>query len=272
MNRKSETLEQRIVVALQPDNSIRSADVAALIKETGTVIADAEKEQAVDPRSSDSRAAGQAIIDAMCTANRLGPLLLKLKARYQEIHEQEESEKWFAEREATWVDKHDALKKERDALAEELRDDYSPAADRIADLFKRIATIDMAIDELNRTCPVRLQRHLLSVERHARGIDNFSVNTPSLLASVCLFDFNSGRQICPPLQQSMGAAFAATMPTSDQRFSANWWKENEDGAARQRVRQQHLSDYFARTTEEQEARANAEERDRFAAHQPKKSV
>ena len=84
MNKQTETLEQRIFVALQPDNSIRSADVAALIAETEAVIADAEKEHAVDPRSADPRAARQAIIDAMCAANRLGPLLPKLQARYRE--------------------------------------------------------------------------------------------------------------------------------------------------------------------------------------------
>jgi hypothetical protein len=263
-------LEHLIETALS-SNTESAADLAALIKETKGVIVDAEKEQAVDPRSADSRAARQVIIDAMCAANRLGLLLPKLRERYQEVHEREESEKWFAEREATWVDKHDALKKERDALAEELRDVYPEVARKIAELFERIATIDMAIDELNRTRPVRLQRHLLSVERHARGID-FSVNTPSLLTSVRLFDWDGGHQICPPPRQSMGAAFAATMPSSDQLFSADWWKESEDGAARQRAHQQSMADYYARATQEQEARVNAEARENFAAHHPKKNT
>jgi hypothetical protein len=40
-----------------------------------------------------------------------------------------------------------------------------------------------------------VRRHLRSVELHARGLDGFSVNTPSLLTSVCLYDWDTGRQI-----------------------------------------------------------------------------
>ena len=273
MSKQTETLEQRIFVALQPDNSVRSADVAALIEETEAVIADAEKEHAVDPISADPRAARQAIIDAMCAANRLGPLLPKLQARYRAVHQQEQTVAWLAEREADWLAEYDALKVLRDALAEELRDVYPEVARKIADLVERIAAVDRKLDELNRTRPHSVQRYLRSVELHSRGLDSFSANTPSFLTSICLFDWDTGRQICPPPRQSLGAAFAATlMPASDQRFSADWWKESEEGAARQRARQQSMADFYARTTKEQEDRENAEARERFVAHQPKKSV
>jgi hypothetical protein len=269
MNQQSETLEQRIIVALQPDNSIRSAGVAALIKETEAVIADAEKENAV----ADPRAARPAITDAMFVANRLGPLLLKLQTRYRVVHEQEQTVAWLAEREANWLAAHDAWISERDALAKELGDVYPEPTRRTADLFVRIAANNKALDELNRTRPEGVQRNLLSVELHARGLVSFSANTPSLLTSVCLFDWHTGRQICPPPQPSMAAALAATMmPASDRRFSGEWWEEREQGAARQRVQQQSMSDYYARTTREQEDRENAEAREGFAAHHPKKSV
>ena len=193
MNKQTETLEQRIFVALQPDNSIRSTDVAALIAETEAVIADAEKEHAVDPRSADPRAARQAIIDAMCTANRLGPLLPKLQARYRDALEQEHIVTWLAEREATWLAKQDAWIVERDALVEELRDVYPEPTRRMADLFVRIAANNKTLDELNRTRPQGVHRHLHSVELAARGLDGFSNNKPSLLTSVCLFDWDTGQ-------------------------------------------------------------------------------
>src|SRR5579862_4652523 len=126
-----------------------------------------------------------------------------------------------------------------------------------------------ALDQLNRTRPEGVQRNLVSVELHARGLDNFSRDKPSLLTSVCLFDWETGRQICPPPQQSMAAAFAAIVPASNQRFSGEWWKETEDGAARRRAEQQRIADYYKRASQEQEDRENAEARERFAAHQPK---
>jgi hypothetical protein len=261
------SLEHRIASVLS-SNTASAADLVALIKETETVIADAEAEHAVDPRTT-----RPAITDTMFVANRLGPLLQKLQARYQEVHEQDESEKWLAEREANWLAEYDALKVLRDSLVEELRDVYPEPTRRMADLFVRIAANNKALDELNRTRPEGVHRHLLSVELAARGLDGFSVNTPSLLTSVCLFDWDTGRQIFPPPRQSMGTAFAAAMmPASDRLFSGDWWKEKEDGAAIQRAQQQSMADYYERMTVEQEQRENAEARERFAAHQAKKSV
>ena len=264
------SLERKITAALT--DTTPAADLAALIEETEAVIAVAEKEQAVDPRSADPRAARQAL-DAMVAVNRLGPLLFKLQARYRDVHQQEQMVTWQAEREATWLAEHDTLKGARDALAEELRDVYPAPTIKIAELFARIAAIDKAIDDLNRKRPDGVQRHMLSVELHARGLENFSSNTPSLLTSVCLFDWDTGRQICPPQRQSMAAAFAATMVSaSDRRFSGEWWKDTDDGAASRRAEQQRIADYYARMTKEQEDRENAEAQERFAAHQPKKSV
>ena len=161
----------------------------------------------------------------------------------------------------------------RDALAEELRDVYPEVTRKIADLVERIAANNKKLDELNRTRPQSVHRYLRSVELASRGLDSFSDNKPSFLTSICLFDWDTGRQICPPPRQSLGEAFAATMmPASDQRFSADWWKEREEGAARQRAEQQRIADNYARMTKEQEDRENAEARERFIAHQRKNSV
>jgi hypothetical protein len=69
----------------------------------------------------------------------------------------------------------------------------------------------------------------------------------------------------------MAAAFAAiAMPSYGRRFTADWAQENERRAAAQRAEQQRMADYYARLTQEQEARENAEARERFAESQRKR--
>jgi hypothetical protein len=71
----------------------------------------------------------------------------------------------------------------------------------------------------------------------------------------------------------MAAAFAAiAMPSYGRRFSADWWKDNERRAAAQRVEQERIADYYARTTKEQEDRENAEARERFLEQQRRLTV
>jgi hypothetical protein len=273
MSTQLPTLEERIDVVLQPDAAVTSADLAALIEETETDIAKADQGWTVGQTPSlDPGAARQAMM-AVLDANRLRPLLSQLQARYEQVHEQEQAAAWLAEREAAWQAEHDALERERDALAEELREVYPEPARKIADLFGRIAANDKARDELHRDRPTGVEQHLLSAELHARGLDGLSYNTPSLLASVCLFDWDSGRQICPPPQPSMAAAFAATaMPPYDRRFTGDWAKDNERRAARQRAEQQRIADYYVRAKKEQEERENAEARELFLAQQQRLTV
>jgi hypothetical protein len=127
MNREATTLEQRICDALQPDTAITSADLAALIEETEAGIAKAEREGTVDQTLSlDPKAARQAIEDATFTANRLRMLLSKLHERYREVRAQEQSTDWRAE--------YEVMKRQRDALAEELREVYPDAVAKIVEL------------------------------------------------------------------------------------------------------------------------------------------
>jgi hypothetical protein len=122
--------------------------------------------------------------------------------------------------------------------------------------------------ELHRARPAGVEQHLISAELHARGLEGFSYNTPSLLTSVFLFDWDTGRQVWPPSRSSMASAFAAVAPPHDShRLSANWAKDNERRAAAQRAENQRIADYYARTTKEQEDRENAEARERFLAQQ-----
>jgi hypothetical protein len=242
MTNKQQTLERKIVDVLQPDATVASADVAALIQETEAGIAKADKERAVDQA-----------------------LLSKLQERYQQVQDREQATAWLAE--------HDALKLERDVLAEELRKVYPNAIAQIMDLFVRLTNNNEALSALHQVRAPGVMQHLLSAELHARGVDSFSRDTPSLLTSVHLVDWDSGREIWPPPRPSMASAFAAVMPPDDShRFSADWAKDNERRAAAQRAEQQRMADYYARTTKEQEERENKEARERFAASQRKNRV
>jgi hypothetical protein len=242
MNERPTALKQRIDVALQQDKLTTSAEIAALIEETEIGLAKADEERAVDQG-----------------------LLSNLQARFQKVHDQEQATAWLAE--------HDARKHERDALAGELREVYPDVVTKLMDLFVRITANDEALSQLHRVRPTGMTQHLLSAELHARGLDSFTGDTPSLLTSVYLFDWDSGRQNWPPQRPPMAVAFAATMvPTYGRRCTADWWMNNEQRAAEQRAERQRVTDYYERTKKEQEDRQNAEARERFLAQQQQLSV
>jgi hypothetical protein len=104
----------------------------------------------------------------------------------------------------------------------------------------------------------------------ARNLDGFDRERPSLLAEVHLLDWNSGREAWPPPRPSMASAFAATLVPAYN--SADWANNYQRRAAAQQAERQYVSDYYARTTREQEERENREARERFAASQRRNSV
>jgi len=103
-----------------------------------------------------------------------------------------------------------------------------------------------------------------------RGRDRFTRDTPSLLTSVFLFDWDSGRQAWPPPRPSMAAAFAETFVPAYN--SADWAQDNERRVAAQQRERQFMTDYYVRMTREQEERENREAQERFAASQRKNST
>ena len=154
-----------------------SADIAALIDEAEAGIAKAEQERAVDRTLSlDPKAARQAIEDATFAADRLRVLQSKLQVRYREVHDQEQAKAWLAE--------YDVMKRKRDALAEEVREVYPDAEIKIVDLFVRITENNEALSALHQARPAGVMEHLVSAELHARRLNRFTRDTPSLLTSV----------------------------------------------------------------------------------------
>ena len=67
-------------------------------------------------------------------------------------------------------------------------------------------------------------------------------------------------------------AYAVSDPGKADIACADWAKDNDRRADAQRVEQQRVADYYARTTKEQEDREDAEARERFAASQRKNST
>jgi hypothetical protein len=182
MNKQPMSLEQRIAAALQSDAAVTSTDVAALIEEAEAGIAKADRESAVDQTLSlDPKAARQAMADAAFAANRLRTLLSKLQVRYQQVADQERATAWLAE--------HDALERERDALAQEMAEVYPRAVAQIEDIFVRTNANDEALSELHQARPAGVRQHLGSAELRARGLDSFSRDTPSLRTSGALVRF-----------------------------------------------------------------------------------
>jgi hypothetical protein len=118
------------------------------------------------------------------------------------------------------------------------------------------AANDKALAELHRDRPAGMEQHLVSAELHARGRNSFSRDTPSLLTSVCLFDWESGRQICPPQRPSMASAFGAMVPAQPRSFTADWAKDNERREAAQQA--ERMAVYYARLSWEQDERQNKE--------------
>jgi len=263
-------LEERIVAALEPDAAVTSADLAALIEETETDITKADQLWRTVDRTSPL---DPVIMHATCAAEQLRPLLPKLQARYDEVQEQEQAAAFWAAQDAAWWAEYDEWKRERDTLAEELPEVYREAVRKIANLFGRIAINNEALNELHRSRPAGVEQHLRSAELHARGLKSFSQNTPSLLTSVQLFDWDTGHQIWPVRRSSLASGLAATgMQGCDRRFTGDWWKDNDRRAAAQQAEQQRMGEFYARQTQQQEERENAEARERFAALQRKNRI
>jgi hypothetical protein len=147
------TLEPKIVKALT-DEAIASNDLANLLTETETAIAVADNDAtvaeatALDPLQSPDPVKARAVMeDAGFRATRLRSLLPKLQSRYEEMNKREI--------EAAWIVQYDALKPQRDALAEEVKTVYSAAVAKLVPVLGRIEHINAEVSRLHQSKPPR---------------------------------------------------------------------------------------------------------------------
>ena len=252
------SLEKRAVAALT-DAATNSATMAALVTELTPAITRArqaaavEEERALDPQKSpDLKAAREQRDDAMLLIGRLETLQSQLQRRFAAVREKEEV--------ADYEAKRDKLQAESDAISLELRETYSEAAQRIFDVFQRARDFQARASRLG---------HPPSGVETLRRFDNA---VERVLDKVTLIDF-VGEIHWPPPQVSMGVSYVKSMTFPSYTAGVNGpvgpgW---ETEAVRERFRVRHAEDQerqravYENMGKEQEARSNAEERERFLA-------
>jgi predicted transcriptional regulator len=221
MKDKPLPLEQRIVAALTSAD-ITSTDLADLIAETESAIATADKTaeeeraKALDPAlSPDPKAAREAMQDAEFSRDRLKTLLPRLQARHKQLQAKEYEARWYAELEG--------VEAKRDALVEELREEYLAAVAKLIDILSRIPAIDKDVDRINGSAPPGVGDRLLGVEQKARGVEGFGVSgawEPNGLLSLAddlklpkfEADGNRYQYSWPPPQPNLALQIAAIRP------------------------------------------------------------
>jgi hypothetical protein len=267
------TLDQRIISALDGnvDGDVVGsqylmeliADVEAAVA-TAAQNAEAERTKAIDiVQSPNAEAAQRAVAETILARERLRASLKKMRAKLSEALAAEAQERWLVE--------FNCVKQKRDEAAATFRR-YPELSLEILHLFALAAEIDREIDHVNANAPNGVHQRLRHVENEARNVE-FSRDRPSLAATVELRDWdNSGRMLWPQRHfGSLAAAFAQsmTMPAAGGR-----WGEPENQAERRREierAQAQIADFYQQATERQEARQNAEARERIDAALPNRA-
>jgi hypothetical protein len=126
------------------------------------------------------------------------------------------------------------LKEKRDALAEELSEVYRDVASRIVNLFGLIAINDKALGKLYRDRPDGVEQYLRSAELHARELESFTDNTPSLLtSSACSIGTPAAKSGHRHGRQWHRHSRQPRWWFVTRRLTADWAKDNDRRAARQ---------------------------------------
>jgi len=245
-------LESRIVAALR--GALSAAKLAALTDETEVAIrqaeanAEAQRQRSLDPLSSpDPRQARAAMEDAAFRSERLRSLLPRLQARYEQVAAAEEREQWKR--------RYETLKVRRDALSAELVRVYPELADRLADLFGRLAAMDVEISNLHHSRPAGVPLHLAKVELEARGLTSFTTANPSIARDLRLPAFaNGGSTIWPPPEVPLALAATAFVPAA--HAGPDWFRNKGARARAQDADAKRVAQYYVQEQREREEREN----------------
>jgi hypothetical protein len=266
------TLEQRISMALTTDLS--SGELGELLTANDAAIIAAEqaaqtaKEFALDPTlSPDITTAHERMENTALLVGRLRTLRPRLLAKYRETYLKEQA--------AEWRGVASELINEGNELADDLREVYAASVGKLVDVFTRIADYKKRRDACYSTRPAALSDQLPDPELMARGLDGFTVSTPSLLEATKLFDL-TGRQLWPDPQRTNPNRFAVEMSQSvlamvssgdPDATGPNWWKAVARRQAAAAAEVELQGKRFAEMKIEQEKRENEEAAARWnAAH------
>ncbi len=183
---------------------------------------------------------------AQFAAARLHSLLPRLQAKAREAeHEANRQE---------WQSRYEALKVERDKLADELQATYPKLVAQLVDLMSRAADLDRRLSALHQSRPSGAKGQLLSAELKARELSEFSRDEPSISRELKLPSWTESNKLAwPPPARPVGVVLAEAMSGDvDPRYSAHWREALREQADRRIAdEQRRLADEAARTAQEQ---------------------
>jgi hypothetical protein len=175
MNKPIKAIEERIASTLAAADDVKSVDLATLIREVETAAQEADeaatqaREQALDPAVVvDTVKVGTAVASATLTRDRLQAALPRLQQQLNQAREREYT--------AAWRVDFERVEAKRDALVEELREEYLAAVAKLIDILSRIPAIDKDVDRINGSAPPGVSDRLLGVEQKARGVEGFGAS------------------------------------------------------------------------------------------------
>jgi hypothetical protein len=246
-NNNQTVLEKKIAEALLAEEISESSVLATLIKEVESAAAGADqaveaaRQRAFDPAVLDPGARG-AVHDAEYLSQRLRAAVPRLQARLAEA----EAVEHYARRRA----EHARLAHERDELGREFQTDGREMAERLADLYARMASKDKELAAFNAAARAGESLYLTSVEE-AAGKHSFDRDNPSIVKTTVL------PGLWPPMEVPLAAILAdMSAPVYDTRQFSGRWHEvlAEENASRESER---------RRWTEQEAQSQAASRRKY---------
>ena len=256
--------ERRLKAALTDSSAtITAATLEKLLHECDNAIAAAQQE-AIDARergldfvaSPDIKAAREAVDDAEFFVSRLLTQRPRLAALLDARRAQEQRAQYLA--------RYEQLKSEGAALAQELAEIYPALVGPLVGVFTRIRAFEQQCSALHQTDPGSMP-HVVDPELQARGLAEFSRDLPSLLESVRLSDWRTGKEIWPPRSGDFAASFAASMTVPS---AGPFWSDESVRAriAAERQREnERMALHAQRAAKEQEQRQNRQLRDEWEA-------
>jgi hypothetical protein len=197
-------------------------------------------------QAPDPVAARDAMENAGLTVGRLQTLHGRLLKRVHEVEARERLKRWQYE--------FRDLKKKHDELVKEFTAVYPTVCAQLIDLFTRCVAFDQKVSALHLSRPAGLALHLDTVELSARELERFTRDVPSLLTTVTLSDFKTGKQLWPPVQRRDMSAFIPVV--ADAAHSPDWWRPEVQAArnAEAAAEAQRVAEYYEQQNKQREER------------------
>jgi hypothetical protein len=145
----------------------------------------------------------------------MGSLLSQLETRHRELA--------AAERAASWEAGYERVKAERDRLAIELATTYPQLVATLVDLLVQVAECEKECSRVAGTAASGEPRSLLGPELHAKGLDRFTRDAPSVTRDLRLPNWERPATTAWPRRTREVLPFVPVYAGSP----ADWWRAGE---------------------------------------------